>query len=251
MTHLPVFFLQLSLRESVYFFHLEEDCSLVPYHYLLYSSLYSSCLPLCFCHLSSVASFKLATCFCAMKRAFCSSPPVLGQLSLPSASIPQLTKLGSGSAAMHCCASAAPLGGNVSEHSRDLVVFYGTNRAVRADKPCCSARKWSVSDYGDVGQRSAYCLCTFRASSSPKADICHHSDKGASNPKAVWEVSLKRMTVTLCPPCFNFSADPLGSGSSIKTTTKGKRGDPHGHSVFVGLDCNGLILLMAVVTAGY
>lgn len=37
LIHLPVLFLQLSLRESVYFFHLGKNGSAVPRHYLLYS----------------------------------------------------------------------------------------------------------------------------------------------------------------------------------------------------------------------
>ena len=216
--------------------------------------MYSSCPPLCFCHLSCVASFKLATCPC---HEVCflqlGSRPRLA--FPPSVSIPRLIKLGSWICGHLLLCLCIATGWQCFRAFLEIWFFLPNKQGYvsRQGKESLATvlGKWSVSDYGDEGQRSAYCLCTFRASSSPKADICHCSNKGASNPKAVWEVSLKRMTITLCPPCFNFSTDPLGPGSSIKITTKGKRGNPHGHSVFAGQDNNGLILLMALVTAGY
>lgn len=121
-----------------------------------------------------------------------------------------------------CCnAWDVPLGGSVSEHSLALRRGLGQGWAgglsfsaktglwEQAEQRETRAvpGKLSIRYYGNEGQRSAYCLCALRACCSHKADICHHSNKGISNPKAVWEVSLERMAITLCPPRFDFLTD--------------------------------------------
>ena len=114
-----------------------------------------------------------------------------------------------------------PLGGSVSEHSRALRRGLGLGWAGGLSFPAQTGLweqaekrdrrtvpgKASIRHDGNEGQRSAYCLCMLRARSSHKADICHHSDKGISNPNAVWEVSLEKMAITLCPPGFDFLTD--------------------------------------------
>lgn len=70
--------------------------------------------------------------------------------------------------------------------------------------------------------------------------------------KAVWEVPLKTMTVTLCPLRFLiFSTHHWALISSIKKKKSSKEERQSlGHYVCAGQDSNGVILLMALVTAG-
>lgn len=122
---------------------------------------------------------------------------------------------------VRCNAWDVPLDGSVSEHSRALRRGLGLGRAGGLSFPAQTGLweqaeqretrvvlgKSSIRYYGNEGQRPAYCLRALRACCSHKADICHHSNKGISNPKAVWEVSLEKMAITLCPPRFDFLTD--------------------------------------------